>query len=67
MSLPASHAAVKSASVLECAIVSWYFVLYPTIPPAYSSAIPVTDFLCCVSTLVKVISWVYSEVIVVMK
>jgi hypothetical protein len=49
MALPASHAAVNSASVVESAMVSWYFVLYNIVPPANHSNIPVTDCQCLVS------------------
>jgi hypothetical protein len=49
MSLPASQAAVNSASVLEWAMVSWNLVLQPTAPPAYMMIMPVMDFRCVVS------------------
>ena len=44
---PASAAAINSASVELCATVSWYFVLYSTVPPAivgYTKASLTSEF-----------------------
>ena len=43
MYLPASAAAINSALVELCATVSWYFVLYNTVPPAICILIPITN------------------------
>ena len=49
MYLPASAAAMNSASVELWAMTSWYFVLYRTVPPAMCMLMPVTDLRWVVS------------------